>query len=346
MEKAVFFATSYLVIPALLYFVEKEIMKKKEIIIICELYSMYKLLELFNFKFFSNKINLIYLENFELNNFGKIKKTFLYLYEFFYIRQIYKKKLKKLNNSNIYFFHTVYIERISFFIKKLSLKNNIILSDVNIKKITGILKKENYFKKIIYSKDIEKIIFNKTECSILTEKYLNKYVNKMIDYNKIKEKSNKINEKYKKKMNINFSNYDLIFFDQPLLDYIEDLEKKNEFEKKISEIFEENFKNILIKNHPSMNSPSLNCKANIEKYIPAEYLYNFKTKYYITYFSSSMFEIKNINNKYIMLFYLIPIKNKEKKIETEKYILNRINNKKIFLPKSFEELIDIIKSNK
>jgi hypothetical protein len=129
--------------------------------------------------------------------------------------------------------------------------------------------------------------------------------------------------------------------------------EKEIFIRKLKEIFIKYFdKKFAIKYHPgvskmknTLNFNNIKSENILEQFIPGEYFYNENTKYYISFFLSTITDEHNYarsDNIRISLLYLLPFKEEYIKENLINIFKSKIKGIVLF-PKSFAELENIFK---
>lgn len=352
-NKIIIFVDAYRNLPITIYIIEKYRLDS-EINIYVYQKNIFKLINEFNKLFWNKEIKLNYIKKYyKANNFINNINLFAFKRK---LNMDYNNNFNKTEGYHIYFFTRNYNLITMFFIKKLSCKNDIYLIDINTEKQNGrVLKlKETKIKylikdiinKIIIDKRIAMFTDNNSIFPHMTDEYLKKYIDKTFNINDFSKEINNTNEKYREKFSYKYEKYEMIFFDQPLEEKY-NLQNKD-FYDRLSNIFNNYFKNFVIKLHPRQSESNLknNLINNIVKTnIPGEYLLNKKTKFYISYFSTTIFggeKYIDKSAKRIMLVYLLPFKN-EKRKDKIREMVNVKAKGEILFPKSFRELEQILK---
>lgn len=353
-NKVVLFISSYSEIPTLLYLVDNR-GKNSKIEIFVYKQKILNFLKLINEKAWNNDVEIFFLRksNIKLNKISNYIKSFLE--ERNKLKYYYNKYLSKKVGYKIYFFTKNHIKYTLYFVKKLSKNNHICLIDVNTIKQNGFklpfskytlgIFLNNIYNKIVFDKKIE---FFSDENSIFahaSEEYINSYVDKVIDINNYIKEIDKTNNKYSNLFSDSYKKYDMIFFDQPITNYL-DKSRLKIFYDNLSKIINKYFEDFVVKLHPAQESPTISEVDNIiDSYLPGEYLFNDETSVYMSYFSTVImdeYKYNNNNSKVIMLLYLLPFEYESKK-EMIKEIIDSRTDGEILFPKTFNELENILK---
>jgi len=366
-KKIIILAACYQDVPVILYLIDKYTFKEN-INIYSQNLNLIKFMRYLNNLFWEKKIKIFYIEIFnkEYNNKNYFIMKFIrfinnIILERKLLKKLFDKYFKGKRNYKIYFFHRKEITYYMYFIKKLSSINKIYLLDINpiIQNGEKIKFRDYNFKSLIwnfrnrymFSKDIELNSDGTGIFPYMSENYVSKYINYILDFKKIKNDVNKI---YFKNFSQTFEKYKLIFFDQ-IFDKNEVIQAEIEcLYRRIIELFNKYFgDNYAVKGHPDIY-PFSNCitifnyakpKNIIEEYIPGEFCYNKNTKYYISFKSNVIMDghyYCDKNKVRILLYNLLPNENDLNKSAMTKIFKSKIEGEVLF-PKSFIELESIFK---
>lgn len=341
-QPIIIICTSFLVIPLTLTLIRNN--NNNDYLIITHSKVMFNFL----IKFFPRKKILLFIspkfkkKYFNLiNSFKKIKSIIIF-------KKKIREKLKKFDNSNVYFFFESFAPEMAYSIKYLSKKNNILfmpemkskfLYSKTIPSIKPLIHK--IFLKIFYGLDTKLVSGqNKKFILLYSDKYFKsinaKKVRILIDYkNLIKFQKKNLKIKNKKILllcsgeSIEQDIINLLKFKKFINQFVSNIDPKNISFKRKNIIDKKYFEENLIEEIP--------------RHLPANMLvYSFKI--IIGYHSAVLFEAANKNILSISLLDLL----KEKKTEAsanhfKNYLIKNLQrNKKIYFPKTFDEFLNLI----
>lgn len=202
--------------------------------------------------------------------------------------------------------------------------------------------------KLIYGHELSLICVIIANGTYISDLFMQNYVNDVIEQ---KESQKLIKSLNYNRFNIfNKYKYRLIYFDQGYIGR-DDVINSQLFKKRMKTIFKvikKYFNNdeIGIKYHPGDNSAKNwhNVGMEIDRSIPAEYLYNKRVNIYLSFSSGSIGNIgkyKNEKGVVVSLVDYIFNKNEARRTKTKKAILDK-SYSKIMFPKSIQEFEKIV----
>jgi len=266
-----------------------------------------------------------------------------------YLKTLYKKYFSNVINTKVFFFSRHYTGYLFYFINKLSYKNKIIYipdpaADLLPTKTSYIESVNNIIKIIVF-----KIIFGR---KIITVKFMEEFIPSMSTNYIKKITSRMISRKERDRMLVlldkrefaiyNEFNYDVLYFGHNAKNI---RSSRSEWEKILNDIFNilKKYypeKKIRIKLHPARESDiSINVGILVDKYIPAEFLYNRKVKVYITPYSRSLSNLKN--GLTISLIDLIPTNNLQYKSKIKERF-KKMSYLDHYFPETLDEFENIL----
>jgi hypothetical protein len=300
---------------------------------------------------YNNNLEKLFTELYGDNKVLRIKAVSFVISFRFPIRIIeliyYKKKyweiFSKFKNANVYFFFNAYAYFQAWLIKKMSVNNNIFYKeDVDIsfrKKSNSIFSKINrWFLKVAY--DFESLPLKRGTRTVysVSNEYLTQVNAQDISIN-IDEQ--KISEFFLRK--IAYKNNEILFLVGGTVEG--NFVDKKEYSKKTNALLSVLTKyDIALKRHPRYNSfySTENKIDRIANYIPANLIF-FNFKIILGYFSATLFESANKNIPTISLLKYYKSKNNSNTIDNINFLNGNLGkNKKIYFPKTIDEIIDIL----
>lgn len=364
-DKIILFAAAYVEVPLILYFIEQGGLDSD----ICVCFSkkdLYVFFQYLNKVCWGNKIKLVHCREYAPPD-VKYKNKLLKLIDYSLqtvkrLRQIYNNYFADRKGYKVYFFSKGAVPYYFYIIKRLSRNNKIYLiengvdikdkvfpyyvSDFSLKNLAWDL-----YYKLIFDRYLQLSSDNVWVFPYISSRYIAKYVHQEIDVRNMEEDICHTQIKYAEKQALQV-HYKMIFFDDDLSGYI-DNNKQDVFYRRLRECFKSSIDNIFaIKLHPGQRAPSLEGAGKddfnvIDSYIPGEFLFNKRTRFYVSYLSNVIFNVEHLIDKEavrVMLLYLIPFKEESRRNIIMKY-MERMIKGKIYFPKTFEELEKILKGN-
>lgn len=316
--------------------------------------NLFKFFKVINERLFHNTIDIIYFEGYQPRR-AKAKgvKKALYLLpdirkEKQYLKGFFDEHFAGLKGAEVYFSGKGFGTYAFYFMKKLSKTNRLVYvhcqgEELTIEEFTPtnlIDLADLVINKLIYGFGIAMGRLPHIQFPCIPDKFLKKEVAETIDHEARNEMMKDFDlSRFKEIFDIG-NNYRVIYFDQYLVEvgYVTD---RDTYRRELTEIFNVVSKyfpknEIAHKYHPDYDGDETGIKIGnvIERFMPAEFLYNDNVKMYLSITSCSIANVEK--GLAVSLADLITFRDNETRNQL-KELLMRMSHSEILFPKSLDE---------